>query len=192
LHRYAHVHTHRERERERESILHSHSRPLKSSQEKALARGSRVNRGRFLSGSGLALCLVSFARGCGDGEDGRRIDRPARSVLEFPLSALEDVEVLAALGLAVPRPDAPQQVANLDARARPAAPVLLGGVVLRAGAEGRAAAVASGPPPEEVAIPLGVLELQPDLGEEADEELVHVVVYPHRRLDEFAVVADRH
>lgn len=102
------------------------------------------------------------------------------------------MEVLAALGLAVARPDLAQEVAHLEAGAGPAAPVLLRRVVLGTGAEGRAAAVATRAPPEEVTVALRVLELQADLGEQADEELVHVVVDADRGLDELAVVRDRH
>lgn len=102
------------------------------------------------------------------------------------------MKVLAALRLAVARPDLVEQMANLQTGAGPAAPVLLRRVVLRARAERRLAAILSRPLSKEVAISLGILELEAYLLQKPDEKLVHVVIQSHRGLDELAVVRGRH
>jgi len=88
---------------------------------------------------------------------------------------LEDVEVFAALGFAVAAPNLAQQSFDLEA-----------------GGGARASVLAPrGTLPQKVLRALGVLQLEPDLRQDAHQQLVHVVVDGHGRLDELAVVRRR-
>jgi len=117
----------------------------------------------------------------------------SRSSLSSSFADLsQDVQILAALRFAVARPYLVEQVAHLQAGAGPTAAVLLRRIVLRARAQRRLAAILPRSLPEHLAGSLGVLQLEADLREQADQQLVDVVVDAHGRLDELAVVRRRH
>lgn len=78
------------------------------------------------------------------------------------------MKILAALRLAVARPDLVEQIAHLQAGAGPTAAVLFRRVVLRARAQRRLAPIFPRPLPKHLSGPFGVLQLQTNLREQAD------------------------
>lgn len=105
---------------------------------------------------------------------------------------LQNVQILAALRLAVTCPDLVEQIAHFEAGAGPTATIFLRRVVLRAGTQRRLAAVFPRSFPEHLSSPLGILQLQANLREEADQQFIDVVINSDGRLDEFAIVRRRH
>jgi len=102
------------------------------------------------------------------------------------------VQILAALRLAVARPDLVEQIAHLQAGAGPTAAVLFRRIVLRARAQRRLAAIFPRSFPEHFSGPLGILQFQANLREQTDQQLVDVVIDPDGCFDELAVVRRRH
>lgn len=109
-----------------------------------------------------------------------------------PPRVLQNVQILAALRLAVARPHLVEQIPHLQAGAGPTAAIFLRRVVLRARTQRRLAAVLPRSLPEHLSRPFGILQLQANLREQADQQLVDVVINSDGRLDELAIVGRRH